>query len=375
MNIQQIYKTFNGSGNQSYTLGLNNISSTDIGKNHNNLITITEDRILVKASLHKTKTNRNASNNTLKSTGFDSTGSNDTADSIEYFSMTDFDVDKSEEVTTNDERTTNGRIVESTFQPIDILAAEIVDDAVSLDGRIDSKTSVNELDESETHAAENAFEELQDYDYNEGDEHKQNEMLDDDMDVVEETVETIETTDTIDKVPSPSKYPMNHLNGGKFVLLNGTNQLKNIKYKKFALTDKPNGAENFHNTNGTNTTIHANGDKSRVDRPTPPIDLNKVAICIGNGKPKRTIHILNGKSRVLEETHRNGFIIKRFSMNGLGENLKLRRLKVVRVNEKSATPLANSSTDDERDVDVMGEDEIANEQQRSAADLISQLEG
>lgn len=373
VNIQQIYKSHNAGGNQSYTLGLNNISSTDIGRNHTKLITITDDRIIqTKPSLRKTETNPNTSNNL---SGSDSEASNRTTDSFEYLSTNDY-VSESEEMTINDERTTNGRIVTNTFQPFDILSAEIVDDALSQGEIIESQTNLNGIAENGAHDADNAIEQLQDNDYNDGDGiHRQIEMLDDDTGMVEETVETIEATDTIEIVPSPSKYPMNHLNGGEFVLLNGTNQLKNIKYKKFALTGKSSSADIASNTNGRKTIINVNGDKLRLARQTQPIDFNKLSLCVANGQPKRTIQILNGKSRVLEETHRNGYIIKRFSMNGTGENVKLRRLKVVRVNGKNVPPMAKSSNDDERDVDVMGEVEIDNEQQRSAADLISQLEG
>lgn len=387
VNIQKIYKAQDANGTQSYRLGVNNISSTDIGMGHTKLITLTNDRTVQKSPTHRkniqiiktptkaTHTMVRQNGERTKSTVIDLPSSYQLNTSTSYPAM--YNGDNGDYVLDNG-HVSNGTNVD-TFQAMDILSAEVVDDAICLNEQphyqengVNGKT--NELHPIDIDVLNDDIDDIQDDEYDEqplnGDQthSEQIEMLN----MLNNNDKTVETR------ASPTKQPVNHLNGGEFLLLNGSNQLKNIKYQKFVIADKPTILNGSNGSNGMKTMLNGNGSKFRLVRPferfIKPDGSGKVAStgAFRSAQTNPSVQLLNGNV----QSNRNGFIIKRLGPNGMAvrQNITVRRVNLVRLNGKKTETATESDVDETKDIDVLDSDDMDETRYKSAQDLICQLE-
>lgn len=401
VNIQKIYKTQDAGGSHSYTLGVNNIGTTDIGLGHTKLITVSNGHNPSQAprkNIQIIKTPTKSPTIVHQTEEFADSAKIDSiiADRVDVPDFpSEFDEADIESMLANglqaEEEVINGLDTDG-FNSLDILSAKIVDDAIGQNGSDNDDSRVRRSPSRDSSDlipmdGDSSVYENEHQPVNKTHENGQIELMDMANDNVEIVEETVDDTGTIPSPPKARTTPIqrhSHLNGGEFVLLNGSNQLKNIKCNKFVINEKPvilNGANGTNGTNGTNGPKHlvnGNGSKLRLVRPfARTIGAAKVSINTPAEEMDRRpmVKVLNGIGRIGgPPTGQNGFIIKRFGTNGtkVRPNITVRRVNLIRSNGmKLKDGFDGYDADETEIIDVT---EAADDRQMSARDLIEQLE-
>lgn len=360
VNTQKIYKTHNA-GSQSYTLGVNNISSTDIPLSHSKLIAVTNNNSInetrptsknVTIIKTPTKTSATADHDNMYATEPIESASSDlnATASLNDINILEIPILFAD----NDGNLLNdnpdaAESIETTDESIDILSAPEDDNSVASQNDDNVQISL----ESSLSSADTSFEDV-----------------------------------------SSQEKQISGLNGRKFVVLKRSNQLRPVKLKKMIIQTKKSPA-----VNGTsaNEPIILNkeqliGDKTSTFKLLRPItrqfQTNKSSriqkvYSLPSTKSNQSFKLLNGRTLSnQQQSTKNGILFKRTNLNGLGntfnQNITIRKVNIVRDLSNGKKPLKHSNIEynEQNSNEKPNTDDASIEEikRTSAQDLIDELE-